>query len=159
MEGKKVIAYVLRDAKNEPYIKMAYDFGEGLHEAFKLGNTEKETASNLFNKFVNNDEGVVKYNPQTGAVYSNSDGNITCTPSYITGSETGINNCKNTINGFSAVVTNKEVNIPFFVSDGNISIFYNEEGLENNNGLTNDNNGIINLREANKKDLLNKMLS
>ena len=131
--SKKVVAFVARDAKNRPFVKVCYDFGEGLHDAFSLSPSEASQASYIYRKSHTSndrDRGIVKLNPETGAIYSEQDHNPLYTPAFITGSEPGVEDVQKTIDSLRAGCSNLDVMIPLYVSSGKQTIFYNEESLE-----------------------------
>lgn len=130
----KVVAFIVRDAKNRAYVKMGYDFGEGLKDAFELNREEARRASHIFHKcsfagLGNDDRDLVKTNPDTGAIYSERDFNYLNTPSYVTGSEPGQDACLKTIEAISFACSNRDVMIPFYVCSGSNQIYYNEHLL------------------------------
>ncbi len=152
-ENQKVIAYILKDANNQPFVKILYDFGKGLRDAFSLNTEESKIASDIFRKsFGIEKNGIVKYNPETGIKYSVPDTNRMYTPSYITGSEIGKENSLETITFLSNATGNSDIMIPFYVSNGKDIIFANENLLARNEGI------IINEDEWKKRETLNNQL-
>lgn len=134
--NQKIVAHILRNAENQPFVKVEYDFGNGLHDSFDLSTSEEQQASEIFHKFKGNDGGVIKYNPETKVTYSGSDKNRSLSPAYITGSEPGIENCKKTIEELACATGGSDIMTPFYVGDGKTSIFYNEAYLVTNGDQT-----------------------
>ena len=159
--NQKVVAFIIRDARNRPFVKLCYDFGDGLKDAYKLMPAEISQASYIFHKTTflddHQDVDLVKLNPITGVVYSDADRERLTTPSFVTGSEPGIDSCRRTIEAISLACADLDVMIPFYISAGEESIFLNEVMLEQNEG-NNIHNVEIDSREYYKHKTLDNML-
>lgn len=159
--NQKVVAFIIRDARNRPFVKLCYDFGNGLKDAYSLMPAEISQASYIFHKTTffddHQDVDLVKLNPITGVVYSDADRERLTTPSFVTGSEPGIESCRRTIDAISFACANLDVMIPFYISTGEESIFLNEVMIEQNEG-NNIHNVEIDSREYYKHKALETML-
>ena len=164
--SKKVVAFVARDAKNRPFVRVCYDFGDGLHDAYHLSPSEAAEASYIYRKSHTSDDrdtGVVKFNPETGAIYSERDINPLYTHSLITGSEPGVDDVQKTIDALRAGCSNLDVMIPLYVSSGKETIFYNEESLDSqerkSGSMSQEELIALDKREMEKRRILNSILA
>ena len=163
---KKIIAYILKDAKNQPFIKIIYNFGEGFCWGNELRPNEITKAQHIFRN-MNDKDGFVKYDPNSEVFFSNMDLNPQRSPAYITGSEPGSELCIDLIKEISSALVKQPSLMPFYVCKGKVSVLYNQAEFKrdeilsanSNHEFTQEELKYFALETASMRKKLDEMLS